>query len=112
MALEGLPLLHWGWLGLGTAVSQRHSLSPPLPQLPLIKCGHIGHRRKVKGEQKQVVAHSAERHHSGNLLPLAEVPMGKNKGICGRTEEGKKEERQTGALTEDRGRHSKKISIK
>lgn len=68
--------------------------------------------KKIKGEQEEVIAHNAERHHSGNLLPLAEVPTHKNKGICGRMKEGKKEERQTGTGTEDRGRDGKGINIK
>lgn len=69
-------------------------------------------KKKIQGEQEQVIAHNADRHHSGNLLPLAEVLTYKNKGIRGRMKEGKKEERQTGAVSEDRGRPGKEISIK
>lgn len=53
MALEGLPLLHQGWLGWGTALSQRHALSPPLPQVPLVTCGQIGYRKKKKYKENK-----------------------------------------------------------
>lgn len=48
----------------------------------------------------------------GTIVGIFCLLRTKKKGICGRMEEGKKEERQTGAVMEDRGGHSKKINIK
>lgn len=51
------PLLHWGWLGLGTAVSPKHAVSPPcLSYLWLHVAKLVTGKKKIKGEQEQVIA--------------------------------------------------------
>lgn len=103
--------------GASSAWGQQHHKDMHCPLPASATCGYMWtnwsqEKKNIKREQGQVIAHNAERHHSGNLLPLAKAPTHKNKSICGRMKEGKKEERQTGAVTEDRGRHGKGIHIK
>lgn len=54
---------HFFTTGSGSASGQQYQIdtycSPPLLHLRLIKFGQISHRKKLKGEQKQVVVHSA-----------------------------------------------------
>lgn len=92
MAPEGLPLLHQA----GSAWGQQHHKDmhcPPASGTFGHTWSHWSQKKKKKGEQEQDSDHNAERHRSGNLLPVAEVPTHKNnKGICGRMKEGKKEE--------------------
>lgn len=65
-------------LALGQGYQIDTDCSPPLLHLPLMKCGQIRHGKELKGEQKQVMeigtVEIVERHHDGNLLPLAELP--------------------------------------
>lgn len=55
---------HFFTTGSGSASGQQYQIdthcSPPLLHLQLIKFGQISHGKKLKGEQKQVVAHNTD----------------------------------------------------
>lgn len=119
---------HFFTTGSGSASGQQYQIdtycSPPLLHLRLIKFGQISHGKKLNGEQKQVVAHNtdcgAALRWEFDAFGRGAYPEKKKKrvfmGDCGgeRIEEGKRGERRgrSGAVTEDRGSHSKKMNIK
>lgn len=101
---------HFFTTGSGSVSGQHYRTdtycSPPLLHLRLIKFGQISHGKKLKGEQKQVVAHSADCGEAPQWEFAACLQNRVFVGGCGegRTEEGKRGERRgrSGPATEDR----------
>lgn len=94
-----IPVCHSGSLkdrhffttGSGSASRQQHRIdtycSPPLLHLQLIKFGQISQgKKKLKGEQKQVVVYNADCGEAPRreFAPFGRVATYKTKWICGR----------------------------